>query len=256
MSRYISPEERERFRRASMHDGFKPEHLERLRGAKVLLAGIGGLGGEIAYSLVGAGVGELVLVHSGPLTETNLNRQTLMKESAIGSSRVYTAAERLMEYSRFCKVTAHDIDITRESILPLLDGVDLLIDARHNFPERRTLGRAAAELGIPFLFAAMDGLEAQAALFIPEENGCLDCLYPDDPPDWDPFGFPVFGATAHAIGGIASLEAIKLLSRYMEPSMKLIYHDFVTNRSSLFPLRKVNGCATCGDSGMRMTAIA
>lgn len=241
----MTPEEMERYRRQMIHPGFTREHQEALRGRAVLLAGIGGLGGEIAYALAGAGVGKLVLVHSGPLTETNMNRQTLMKEESVGKSRVMTAKARLEEYSRFVEVEAHDIGVTVEGLTPLALGVDLVIDARHNFPERRALNRLAMENDLPLLFAAMDGLEAMMALFRKGVTGCLDCLYPDDPPDWDPFRFPVFGAAAHAIGAMAAMEALKLLSGYGAVSDRLVSLSLGDCSIRKFKLRPLPGCRAC-----------
>ncbi|MBI4666992.1 MAG: HesA/MoeB/ThiF family protein [Nitrospinae bacterium] len=242
----MTSKETERYRRQLIHPGFTVENQRRLRKSKVLLAGIGGLGGAIAYALAGAGVGKITLVHSGPLTESNLNRQTLMSESALDESRVETAAERLREFSSLVEVESHDAPVTEEVIKPLMAGVDLVIDARHNFPERRTLNRMSVFTGTPLLYAAMDGLFAQMALFAPGKTGCLDCLYPGDPPDWDPFGFPVFGAVAHTIGAMAGMEAIKYLSGYGEAGGRLVtisLNDYATRR---FPLRPDPACQVCG----------
>ncbi|MBI5814669.1 MAG: HesA/MoeB/ThiF family protein [Nitrospinae bacterium] len=242
----MNEREAERFKRQMIHDGFTARHQENLRNSTVLLAGIGGLGGAIAYALAGAGIGRLILAHSGPLTESNLNRQTLMNESAVGKSRAQTAAARLREYSSFVHVEAHDVPITEETLNSLAGGVDLIIDARHNFPERRALNRVSVESGIPLLFAAMDGLSAQMALFIPGQSGCLTCLYPDDPPDWDPFGFPVFGAVSHAIGAMAGMEAVKYLSGYGSPCGKLVVMDLIDYSIRRFALRPIADCGICG----------
>lgn len=242
----MTPEEKERYHRQMMHPGFREKHQVRIRGASVLLAGIGGLGGAIAYGMAAAGVGRIALVHSGPLAEPDMNRQTLMSEAAIGESRVMTAAKRLNEFSRFVKVEPHDMPITEETFSPLMEDVDLIIDARHNFPERRCLNRMSVKRSVPLLFAAMDGLHAQMALFMPESTGCLDCLYPDDPPDWDPFGFAVFGAAAHAIGAMAAMEAVKYLSGYGSVSKNIVTMDMADCTTRSFKLKPIPGCHTCG----------
>lgn len=238
--------EDERYKRQMLHDGFTPEHQKRLRNSTVLLAGIGGIGGAIAYALAGAGVGRLILVHYGRLTQSNLNRQTLMREQSVGRSRVVEAKERLEEFSSFIAVEVHDIDITKEGMEPLIEGVDLIIDARHNFRERRVLNRTAVKHNIPLLFAAMDSLDIQVAFFDFKTTGCLDCLYPDDPPDWDPFGFPVFGAVSHAAGAMAATEAIKHLSGYGKTAYRLTTMDLNASILRSYPLRQVNNCRTCG----------
>ena len=241
----MTGEEHERFKRQMLHDGFDELSQARLRASTVLLAGVGGLGGAIAYALAGAGVGKIIVVHSGALTESNLNRQSLMPDGGVGQSRALLARRRLQEYSRFTRVEAHDIPITEHALEPLLRDVDLVIDARHNFPERRELNRAALGHGLPLLFAAMNGLEAQMALFVPGVTGCLDCLYPENPPDWEPFGFPVFGAVSHAIGAMAGMEAIKRLAGYGAPARGLVTMNLADYRTRIFPLRPVTDCPTC-----------
>lgn len=240
--------EKERYRRQMIHPGFTEEMQERLKNSTVLVAGVGGLGGEITYGLAGAGVGKIIIVHSGSLTESNLNRQTLMKESRLGASRAQTAAERVAEFNGFTSVVAHDIPVTDKTIAPLLTGVDLVVDARHNFPERRALNRSAVNAVVPLLYAAMDGLSAQMALLRPSVTGCFECLYPESPPDWDPFGFPVFGAVAHAIGGLAAMEAIKYLSGYGVLSEKLVVADFREYGVRQYKLKPTVGCPVCGNN--------
>lgn len=239
-------EEIERYKRQIISAGFDEDHQERLRGSTVLLAGIGGLGGALAYGLASAGVGRIKLVHKGGLTESNLNRQTLMREEALGTSRVHEAARRLSEFSRFVTVEACDDDVTDEVLNPLMTGVDLVIDARHNFPERKTLNRVAMAHGVPLLFAAMDDVEAQMALFRPAITGCLACLYPDDPPQWDPFGFAVFGAVAHTIGAMAAFEGIKYLSGYGKLADGLVTMSLADYKTATYRLRPVRSCPVCG----------
>ncbi|MBI5588039.1 MAG: HesA/MoeB/ThiF family protein [Deltaproteobacteria bacterium] len=234
-----------RFSRQLLHDGFAEDHQERLRSSTVLLAGAGGVGGQIAYGLVGAGIGKLILIHSGDLEIEDLNRQTVLKESAIGLPRVEAAAERLREYSSSTIVEGHDMPITTESLAPLLKGVDLIIDARHNFPERRAMNRAAFEKRTPLLFTAMDALEAQMALFVPGSTGCLECLYPDDPPYWDPLAFPVFGAVAHALGAFAAMEAIKYVTGFLKPTERLCLFDMGDYSIRKVKYRRIEGCPVC-----------
>jgi len=242
----MNEQEKKRFARQMNHSGFGAEEQKKLRGATVLLAGVGGLGGAIAYGLVSAGIGKLILIHSGFLEDPDLNRQTLMKKDSIGRSRVKIAAERLREFSEFVEIEAYDEPITEEVLARIGNGADIFIDARHNFPERRVLNRVAVEMKVPLLFAAMDGFDAQSALFLPEETGCLDCLYPEDPEYWDPFGFPVFGAVAHTIGAISAMKVIHYLTGSRKTLGKMLVMNLETMETRHFPLRKHNNCPTCG----------
>ncbi|MBF0274469.1 MAG: HesA/MoeB/ThiF family protein [Nitrospinae bacterium] len=239
-------EEKIRYARQLSHPGFTEKNQLKLRNAKVLIAGVGGLGGAIAHGLVCAGIGRLEIIHYGVLEEPDLNRQTLMGENGVGISRALLASERLKEISSLVQIEAHDKAVTEKVLEEICDGVDLIIDARHNFPERKILNTFAVTKNIPLLFAAMNGMESQAALFVPEKTGCLNCLYPENPQDWDPFGFSVFGAVSHTIGSMAAMIAIKFLSGYGEVDETLISLNMETMKLRHFKLHKDPSCLICG----------
>ncbi len=209
----LSERELERYKRQMSLPGFGKESQEKLKSSTVLVAGIGGLGGTTAFYLAAAGVGKLVLVHEGPLSISNLNRQILMTDDWVGKSRVVKGKETLQKFNPHLKIDIYDEAITEESFNKRLDGVDLVVDCRHNFPERRAINKAIVERGVPMVEAAMNSMEAYLFNIIPGKTACLHCLYPDNQ-EWDPFGFHVLGAHSGALGCMAAVESVKILTGY------------------------------------------
>ncbi len=213
----LSEQERERYRRQLMLPGFTAEHQEQLRASTVFVAGIGGLGGTAALYLAVAGIGKLVLVHSGTLTLSNMNRQVLMKHDGIGKSRVIQAKRTIEGLNPDIAVEVHDRRMADGNIGIFLDGADIALSARPNFAERLTLNRACIRQGIPMVEAAMNGMEGYLFNVIPGETACLSCVYPEENPEWEELGFPVLGAVSGALGCLMAIEAIKLLTGYGKP---------------------------------------
>jgi molybdopterin/thiamine biosynthesis adenylyltransferase len=219
-----------------------------LAGSSVLVAGVGGVGGATATYLAAAGVGRLVLVHPGVLEEPDLNRQTLMRPDHVGRSRVECAAETLRQHHADVQVVAHDCGIDDDRLPALVAAADLVIDARHNFPERFALNRLCVDAGVPLVVAAMSGTEAQ--LLVVDQGGpCLRCVFSDGDPAWQPLGFPVLGAVAGAVGCLAALEAIKLLGRFGRPATgQLVHLDLDELGLRAFRVVRDPDCPDCADT--------
>lgn len=228
MHEEMTSRERERYRRQLMLRGFTDEHQQRLRDSTALVAGVGGLGGTAALYLAVAGIGRLVLAHHGNLTLSNMNRQVLMQDDAIGKSRVQLAKKTLNRIDPDVAVEVHDVRITRDSVGRLLGGAQIALSARPNFAERRVLNQACVGRRIPMVEAAMNGMEGYLFNVIPGETPCLHCVYPEDDPSWEEMGFPVLGAVSGMLGCMMALEAIKLLTGYGKPlySEMLVFNAF------------------------------
>jgi molybdopterin/thiamine biosynthesis adenylyltransferase len=222
--RKLSPRELERYRRQIMLPGFSKGMQERLGNSTVLMGGIGGLGGAAAVYLAVAGIGKMVFVHYGDLTLTNMNRQTLMRNEAIGSSRVVEGKRTIEGINPDVEVDIVDARITAENVGDLLRGADIAISARPNFHERRALNKGCVERGIPMIEAAMSGMSGYLFNIIPGKTACLNCVFPDDDPLWQERGFPVLGAVSGTLGCLAAIEAIKLLAGFGKPLMSEILH--------------------------------
>ncbi len=246
MNKRLSTNERERYRRQLMLNGFTEDHQLRLRNSTALVAGVGGLGGTAALYLAAAGIGRLILVHAGALTLSNMNRQVLMKNGNIGKSRVVQARRTIRDINPEVEVEIHDRRIAPDTIGPLLQPTAIALSARPNFVERRTLNRACIEKGIPLVEAAMNGMEGYLFNVLPRVSSCLHCVYPDDDPAWEELGFPVLGAVSGMLGCLMALEAIKLLTGY---GQALVSQMLIFNTIDM-EFRKVriprdNACTVC-----------
>ncbi|EIV95458.1 ThiF family adenylyltransferase [Frankia sp. QA3] len=235
----------QRFTRQLM-TGFGPGEQERLNGATVLVAGVGGVGGAAATYLAAAGIGRLVLVHPGPLEKADLNRQTLMRPDRIGESRVLIAADTLRTHHSEIAVETWDRDLFDPLLPDLVAAADAVIDARHNFPERFQINRMCLDAGVPLVVAAMNATEIQL-LTVDGSGPCLRCVFAAGDPDWDPLGFPVFGAVAGTVGCLAAMEVIKLISGFAEPSVgRLLVADLWDLDFRSLPVARDPACADCG----------
>lgn len=215
--KWLTDIELERYRRQLMLDGFTIEHQQRLKDSTALIAGVGGLGGTAAIYLAIAGIGKMVFVHYGNLTLSNMNRQILMRHDWIGKSRVIQAKKAIKEINPDVEVEIFDERITDDNVDELLNGVQIALSARPNFHERRILNNACVRLGIPMIEAAMNGMEGYLFNIIHSITPCLNCIYPEDNPEWKELGFPVLGAVSGALGCLMAIEAIKILTGYGKP---------------------------------------
>lgn len=217
----------------------------RLRSATAVVAGVGGVGGAAATYLAAAGVGRLELVHPGPLELPDLNRQTLMTPEDLGRPRVHTAAATLRRHFPDVEVEAHDVPVAADVVPGLLAGADVVVDARHNFPERYLLNRLCRERGLPAVVAAMDGVALQLLTCLPG-GACWRCVFPRPDPAWDPLGFRVLGAVAGTVGCLAAAEAVKLLTGAGSVLHgRLLIADLWEMSFRSVPVRPAPGCPDC-----------
>jgi molybdopterin/thiamine biosynthesis adenylyltransferase len=238
-----------RFDRQLGVPGIGPAEQTRLRESCVLVAGVGGVGGAAATYLAAAGVGRLVLVHPGELEEPDLNRQTLMEPGDVGSSRVHAAARTLRRHDPEVDVVAHDCPLADPRLPRLIAAADVVVDARHNFPERYLLNRLCRAHGVPEVVAAMDG--AQLQLMTSVSGGpCWRCLFPDGDPQWQPLGFRVLGAVAGTVGCLAATEVTKLLAGAGTTLRgRLLFGDLWAMDFRTVGVTRRPGCSDCSGAG-------
>ena len=248
MNRQLSERELERYRRQLMLGGFTLEHQKRLKDATALVAGIGGLGGTAAVYLAVAGIGRMKFAHYGNLTLSNMNRQILMKDDWIGKSRVIQAKKSIMEMNPDVEIELYNERTTRDNVEELLSNVHIALSARPNFSERRVLNKACVRKNTPMVEAAMNGMEGYLFDVIPGVSPCLNCLYPEDDPQWEELGFPVLGAVSGMVGCIMALEAIKLLTGFGKPlfSQMLLFNTFDMEFKRV-RIKRDNACMICGN---------
>ena len=229
--------------------GFGEEGQRRLKAATVMVSRVGGLGGLVAYELAAAGVGRLVLAHGGTLKPSDLNRQLLMRHNALGQARVDIAAESLTALNPRLEIVAVPENVSEANATELVGRTDVVVDCAPLFEERFAMNDACVRLAKPMVECAMYETEAHITSFKPGKTGCLRCLYPEKPDDWQR-RFPVIGAVSGAVGCLGAMEAIKIIAGLGEPlygrllTMELRSMSFQTVR-----IRRDPGCAECAGNG-------
>ena len=245
-ARELSPLEEEIYGWQIPVTDFGLEGQKRLKGASVLVSRCGGLGGVVAYELAAAGVGRLILAHAGNVKPSDLNRQLLMTRDWIGKPRIESVRRRLLELNPDLEIVAVAENVSSENVSRLVAEADVVVDAAPLFEERYALNEAAVEQGKPMVECAVYELEAHLTTIVPGESPCLRCLYPDQSTTWTR-RFPVFGAVSGSLGGLAALEAIKLIAGFGQPlTGRLLTYDLKDFSFRTLRVRRNVDCSTCG----------
>jgi len=227
---------------------------EKLKDAKVFIAGAGGLGCPISIYLAAAGIGKINLVDKDTVALSNLNRQILHWEKDIDREKAISAKEKLTEINRDIKIDAKSETITKDNASDLVADADLIIDAMDNFSTRYLLNRTALEKGIPFVHGAINGFHGQATTVLPGESACLRCIFREAPP---PSVFPVLGVTPGIIGLIQASEAIKYIVGIGELlSGKLLLWDGLTSQTEIVLVEKNAQCPDCRNAWRWQEGVA
>jgi molybdopterin/thiamine biosynthesis adenylyltransferase len=202
----LSKSELERYQRQLLIDGWDQN---KLKNARVLIAGLGGLGGVSAFYLAAAGVGNIRLCDSDKIELSNLNRQILYSSNDIGKSKSIIAQKRLLELNPDIKIEALSDKLTEINAFEITSGCDIIIDGLDNHRDRLILNRVSFALEIPYIYAAINEWQGQLGFINPPVTPCLACLMPQRIIDTGPI--PVLGAVAGVIGSFQSALAIRYL---------------------------------------------
>ena len=241
----LTTDELERYDRQIMIRGFGKEGQERLKRAKVVIAGGGGLGSPVSIYLAAAGVGTIRIVDHGSVELSNLNRQVLHWDKDIGRRKVDSAAEKLKGLNEEVEIEAIDEMITEANVSQLVADFDLVVDAMDNLPTRYLLNKAVIEKNIPFFHGAVYGFEGRAMTIIPGKTACLECVYhgattPEEK-------FPVMGVAPAIIGCIQATEVIKYIVGIGELlTNRLLIYDGLNLKFAEFKVKKDPNCEHCG----------
>lgn len=240
----LTPDERIRYDRQMMIDGFGEKGQQRLKQAKVLVAGAGGLGSPVCFYLAAAGIGTLCLIDCDHVELSNLNRQILHGTPDIGRQKVESAEKKLRELNPDIAIETVAKTITADNVMELSAGFDLIVDAMDNLPTRFLLNRAAIAHRIPFFHGAVNGLEGRVMTIIPGESACLRCLYRGPVPQEK---FPVVGVTPAVVGSIQATEVLKFIVKIGSLlTNRLLVYDGLNMAFTEFKLRKNSACDHCG----------
>lgn len=223
----------------------------KLKQAKVLLVGAGGLGSPLALYLAAAGVGKLGVVDFDVVDFTNLQRQVLHGTSDVGRSKLESAADTLREINPYVEVVPHEVRLTSENALAILADYDIVADGTDNFATRYLVNDACVLTGKPNVYGSIFRFEGQASVFATREGPCYRCLYPEPPP---PGLVPscaeggVLGVLPGIVGCIQALETIKLIIGRGEPLIgRLLLFDALRLRFRELKLRRNPECPACGE---------
>ena len=234
---------------------------KRLKNAKVLVIGAGGLGSPALLYLAAAGVGTLGIAEFDEVDESNLQRQVIHGQSDIGKSKAISAKESVAEVNPLVKVILHEERLDNDNVLEVFEDYDLIIDGTDNFATRYMVNDAAYFLSKPYVWGSIYRFDGQASVFWPtltNEDGtsadapCYRCLYPEPPP---PGMVPscaeggVLGVLCASIGSIQVNEGIKLLTGIGDPAVgKLVIYDALELEWRTLKVRKDPNCALCGEN--------
>ncbi len=223
---------------------------KRLKNAKVLVVGAGGLGSPALLYLAAAGVGTLGVIDFDVVDESNLQRQIIHRQSSLGRPKVESAAETVREINPLIDVVVHNTALDRDNIMDIFSQYDLILDGTDNFATRYMVNDAAVLLGKPYVWGSIYRFDGQASVFWSEYGPCYRCLYPEPPP---PGMVPscaeggVLGVLCSSIGSIQVNEAIKLLTGIGEPLVgRLMIYDALEMTYRSVKVRKDPECPLCG----------
>ena len=223
---------------------------KRLKNARVLCVGAGGLGSPALMYLAAAGVGTLGIVDYDVVDESNLQRQIIHSHSSIGQPKAESARERITEINPLIDVVLHNERLDSFNVMEIFSQYDLIVDGTDNFATRYLVNDACVLLNKPYVWGSIYRFEGQASLFWSEHGPCYRCLYPEPPP---PGMVPscaeggVLGVLCASIGSIQVTEAIKVLTGIGDPLVgRLMTYDGLDMVYRTMRVRKDPNCAVCG----------
>ena len=241
----LTEREFQRYDRQIMLYGFGEEGQEKLKKAKVFIAGAGGLGSPIALYLAAAGAGTIRIADHDKVELSNLNRQILHWEENIGGGKAESATGKLEKLNPDIKIEAIDETITDANAAQLVGDSDLIVDAMDNLPTRYLLNKTAIEKKIPFFHGAVYGFEGRAMTVIPGKSACLNCVYHGATAPSEKF--PVIGITPAVIGCIQAAEVIKYITGLGELlTDRLLNFDAMRMTFNEFKVKRDPDCEHCG----------
>jgi len=222
----------------------------RLKNARVLVVGAGGLGSPALLYLAAAGVGTLGVIDFDVVDESNLQRQIIHGQSDIGRPKAVSAMESIREVNPLVNVVLHEERLDSDNAMQIFEPYDLIVDGTDNFATRYLVNDACVLLGKPYVWGSIYRFDGQASVFWAEYGPCYRCLYPEPPP---PGMVPscaeggVLGVLCASIGSIQVNEAIKVITGIGEPLVgRLMIYDALEMNYRTVRVRKDPECPVCG----------
>ncbi|OGC01385.1 molybdenum cofactor biosynthesis protein MoeB [candidate division KSB1 bacterium RBG_16_48_16] len=245
-------DEIERYSRHLIIPEIALEGQKKLKQAKVLIVGLGGLGSPLGMYLAAAGVGRLGLLDFDVVDYTNLQRQVIHSTRDVGRPKLESARERIEEINPHVDIDTYETLLSSENALDILDKYDIVVDGTDNFPTRYLVNDACVLLGKPNVYGSIFRFEGQASVFYAKEGPCYRCLYPEPPP---PGLVPscaeggVLGVLPGIVGLIQATEIIKLITGTGEPLIgRLLLFDALAMKFRELKTKKNPDCPICGEN--------
>ncbi len=224
---------------------------EKLRTARVLIVGAGGLGSPAALYLAAAGVGTLGLVDSDRVDLTNLQRQILHGTGGIGRSKLESAADRLTDLNPSTRLELHPVRLSSTNATGIIAGYDIVLDGSDNFPTRYLVNDACILAGKPFVYGSILRFDGQVSVFGSAGGPCYRCLFAEPPPAQlvpNCAEAGVLGVLPGVVGTLQATEVLKLILGIGEPLVgRLLLYDGLGARTREVAVRRDRSCAVCGD---------
>ena len=245
----LSPEEIGRYSRHLIMPEVTMEGQKKLKAARVLLIGAGGLGAPLGLYLTAAGIGHIGIVDSDVVDDSNLQRQVTFTTDDIGVSKLVAAKRRLSKLNPHIEITTYETRLTSENALEIFKDYDIIADGTDNFPTRYLVNDACVLLGKPNVYASIFRFEGQVSIFGAADGPCYRCLYPEPPP---PGLVPscaeggVLGVLPGIVGALQAAEVIKLALGIGDPLIgRLLRFDALKMQFREYKLRKDPDCPVC-----------
>ncbi|HLB85436.1 MAG TPA: molybdopterin-synthase adenylyltransferase MoeB, partial [Steroidobacteraceae bacterium] len=247
----LTREEVQRYSRHLIMPEVGVDGQRKLKAARVLCVGAGGLGAPASMYLAAAGIGTLGLVDFDAVDASNLHRQVIYDTTDVGKRKLEAARDRLTAMNPSVKVVMHELALTSKNALDVLKDYDVILDGTDNFQTRYLVNDACVLLGKPNAYGSIFRFDGQASVFAVKGGPCYRCLYPEPPP---PGLVPscaeggVLGVLPGVIGVIQATEAIKLILGSGQPLIgRLLLYDALQMRFRELKLRRDPECPICGD---------
>ena len=255
----LSAQQARRYSRQIVIPQIQESGQERIRNAKVLCIGAGGLGSPALMYLAAAGVGTIGIVDFDTVDETNLHRQVLYGQSDIGKKKVDVAKSKIQESNSLVSVTTYPVRINPSNVIEIMAGYDIAIDATDNFATRYLINDAAVLLNKPYVWGSVNRFDGQAAVFWNSLGPCYRCLHPEPPAPGTVQNCAdagVFGVLCASIASIQVNELIKAITGIGELQIgKLMIYEALEAEHSKIDIHKNPLCVICGENPTQVSLL-
>lgn len=246
----LSKDELTRYSRHILLPEIGMQGQELLKSSSVLIVGAGGLGSPLAMYLAAAGVGRLGLVDFDTVDMTNLHRQVMYGSSDVGTKKLDAAVRRLQDLNTLIQIERHDVRLSSDNAIEIIERYDMVADGTDNFPTRYLVNDACILTGKPNVYASIFRFDGQVSVYASKDGPCYRCVYPEPPP---PGLVPscaeggVLGVLPGIIGSIQAAEVLKMICGIGDPLIgRLLLFDALEMQFQTLQVQRDPDCAACG----------